>query len=262
MKKNVLIGTLLLLSMVPAFSQTTATNFTANDCGGTSHNLFSELNAGKVVVIAFIMPCGSCVAPSLAASNKVKTYASSNPGKVVFYLSDDVGTTSCSTLSTWANTNGLSGSTIFANTAVKESVYGSGGMPKIVVLGGSDHKVYYNKNGAMDATAFQTAINTALAASSTTGIDENNNTDFQLNVFPNPATENISVDYVVNEDTNVHLAIYNVLGEKVEAIDLGPQTSGIHKTDINVESIPNGTYFLKLDTSTGSKTFKFAIVNH
>ena len=55
MKKLLLASSLLLLSGFIAFGQT-AVNFTGNDCAGTSHTLFTELDAGKVIVVTFVMP--------------------------------------------------------------------------------------------------------------------------------------------------------------------------------------------------------------
>src|SRR5258705_1758845 len=106
MKKQLLTIILVVCSL---FSFGQAVNFTCNDCSSTAHNLFTELDAGKVVVLDFIMPCSACIAPSLTAYNIVQSYASSNPGRVLDYLSDDVGTTSCTSLNSWANTNGMSG---------------------------------------------------------------------------------------------------------------------------------------------------------
>jgi hypothetical protein len=255
--RNVLLSiAFLLLSGTFTFGQTIATDYTVNDCSGTSHHLFAELDAGKVVVIAFVMPCSSCISPSLSAYNIVQSYASSNPGRVVFYLSDDVGTTSCSTLSTWANTNGLSGVPIFSNAAVHESSYGTGGMPKIVVLGGTNHSVYYSKNGTLTTSTFQTAINSALNAA---GIDEKTNSNFQLTVFPNPASINVSVNYTLDQNSDVTMDIYNMLGEKVKTVVAEKEILGKHHIDINVESLNSGCYFVKLNTDTSSEVLKFTI---
>ena len=76
MKKNQLLFILLFLIGIVSSAQTTATNFTANDCSGTPHTLFTELDAGKVVVIAFVMPCATCIAPTLSAYNHALSYAS------------------------------------------------------------------------------------------------------------------------------------------------------------------------------------------
>jgi len=59
MKKQILTFTFLILNTFGLIAQTNATDFTANDCDGVSHHLFSELDNGKVVVIAWVMPCNT-----------------------------------------------------------------------------------------------------------------------------------------------------------------------------------------------------------
>src|SRR3990170_3524731 len=79
----------------------TATNFNCNDCNAVNHDLFTELNSGKVIVLCWVMPCGACSAPAQSAHNIVQSYSVSNPGQVLFYLCDDFGTTSCPTMNSW-----------------------------------------------------------------------------------------------------------------------------------------------------------------
>lgn len=55
MKKSLLLCVSILFSVL-LFSQTTATNFTVDDCNGVTHDLFTELDEGKVVIIAWVMP--------------------------------------------------------------------------------------------------------------------------------------------------------------------------------------------------------------
>lgn len=55
MKKPVLLSLSILFSVL-TFSQTTATDFTVNDCNDVTTNLFTQLDEGKVVVIAWVMP--------------------------------------------------------------------------------------------------------------------------------------------------------------------------------------------------------------
>lgn len=87
MKRKLLLSFTLLASAMIMNGQT-AVDFTVNDCAGTSHHLFGELDAGKVVVIAFVDPCASCIAPSGTALGIVQSFASSYPGRVLYYLSD------------------------------------------------------------------------------------------------------------------------------------------------------------------------------
>ncbi|HQI46179.1 MAG TPA: hypothetical protein PLC59_08990, partial [Bacteroidales bacterium] len=126
MKRNILISILIFFTVF-SFAQTTAVNFICNDCKGTSHNLFTELDDGKVIVLVWVMPCATCISPSRSAYDAVQTYSSSHPGRVKFYLADDYVNTSCNTLTTWANNNGMTGATIFSNTAVNPANYGNVG---------------------------------------------------------------------------------------------------------------------------------------
>lgn len=245
---------MLLLTGI-TFSQT-ATNFTANDCSSNSHDLFTELNSGKIVVISFVMPCGSCIAPTLAADAAVQSYASSNPGQVLFYVSDDVGSTSCSTLNSWQSTNSITSDATFANTAVNMAQYGSGTMNRVVVLGGTSHTIYYNAGSGVNQTAIQNAINTALSA---TGINDNSKIDFQLKVFPNPVTDNFSVTYSLLQSDNVKMEVVNMLGEKVKEIVSENQSAGPHELYIGTEGMNAGVYFLKVATSDFSTLVKFTV---
>jgi len=256
MKKIVLITLVGLISTL-GMAQT-AVNFNCNDCAGNNHNLFNELDAGKVVVISFIMPCATCIAPSLSAYTQVQNYATSHPGRVVFYISDDYGTTSCATLNSWATTNGMSGATTFSNSALVMSQYASNGtgMPKIVVLGGASHTVFFNQNNGLNVTNFNNAINQALAA---TSILETSTADFQMQLFPNPVINKANLNYTLKENANVNIEVFNTIGEKVKALANERQSEGKHETPIDFESLSNGIYFIKLTIGESFQIIKFSI---
>ena len=55
MRKSILLS-LSILFAVAIFSQEYATDFTVEDCDGVTHNLFSILDEGKVVVMVWVMP--------------------------------------------------------------------------------------------------------------------------------------------------------------------------------------------------------------
>lgn len=260
MKKILLSAFSALFLSIPAiYGQTTATNFTANDCAGNSHTLFTELDAGKVVVLTWVMPCGACISVAGAVSNKVQTYASTNPGRVKFYLVDDYADTPCGTITGWANTNSITTSAVFSNAAIKMSDYGTPGMQKTIVLGGPNHTVFYNVVGAVSASALQSAIDNALAA--TTGISENHNLNMGLSLFPNPAVNYSKVNYTLNKASNVSLDILNLLGEKINSISLGTQSAGKQEYQVSFEAMKEGIYFIKLNAGDASQTAK-CIVTH
>lgn len=241
------------------YSQTTATDFTVNDCVGTSHNLFSELDAGKIIVIAWVMPCGSCGAPALSAYNAVQSYTSSNPGTVLFYLVDDYANTSCSTLTSWANNNSMPNATKFSNSAISMSDYGADGMPKIVVLGGANHGIAYNQNSGVTTSGVQSVINNLLASSVSINEIENTN-NFNLKVMPNPVKGNTSIEYTLDNASSVQLEIFSVTGELVYETKENNQVSGNHKLTIEENSkLNNGMYILKLTTSSKTESINFVV---
>jgi hypothetical protein len=257
MKKYLFTGIIILLGLY-TFGQTTAPNFNINDCSGTNHDLYSELDAGKVVVIVFVMPCGACIGPALTAYNEVQNFASTDPGRVVMYLSDDLGTTSCTTLINWANTNGITGIPVFSNTGLKEADYGSGGMPKTVVIAGTYHDVIFTQNGGLNAANFNNAIQQGLFA----GIMESSKADFKLNLFPNPSTTNkTTVSYTLTETSDVTIEVYNTLGAKVKSVTTEKQAAGKHETLLDFENLTNSVYFMKLNSGESSQVLKFTVAH-
>lgn len=238
-------------------SQTTATDFTVNDCGGNSHNLFSELDAGKIIVIAWVMPCGSCAAPSLAAYNAVQSYSSSNPDQVYFYLVDDFANTSCATLTSWGNTNSMFSATKFSNAAISMNDYGTAGMPKIVVLGGTDHAIAYNQNSGVTTSNVQQAINSLLSA----GINEVPlKSTFELSVVPNPVFDKFNVNYTLKNPSKVTLELFTSEGKFVMSKIIQIQQSGNYSEKFeDVGELQNGVYILKLQTDEFTESIKFIV---
>lgn len=244
MKKYVLLFGIILISNV-AFSQTTATNFNCNDCSGNNHDLFSELDAGKVVVMAWVMPCGACIGPSLTAYNIVQSYETSDPGRVLFYLVDDYANTSCTSLNSWGTSNiGSDITATFSNSSISMSDYGTDGMPKVVVLGGSSHTIYFNQNNTVNSTDLQNAIDQALVA---TGINDTKADIRSFGVYPNPVHKTAYITYTLKNVMNVKIAIYNILGEKVKLVISEKQNAGKHQLEINTDNFINGIYFININ---------------
>lgn len=255
--KKLLFTVLVFVYLTPTiFSQTTATNFTVSDCAGIPHDLFSELDEGKIIVIAWVMPCGTCAAPSLAAYNAVQSYAGSYPNKVHFYLVDDYANTSCATLSSWGNTNSMPLATKFSNAVISMSDYGTDGMPKIVVLGGADHAIVYNQNSGVTTANVQGAINSLLTA------DVNNVTQeetlLSLKVVPNPASEIFYLNYSLQTPSKVSIGIYTADGRFVQSLELKEKPVGNYSQEFLIDDeFANGMFIIKVKTDHLSESIKF-----
>lgn len=254
MKKIIAAASLLLTTAGISSAQTTATDWTATDCNGTSHNLYSELDSGKVIVLAWVMPCGSCVGPSTTAFNAVQTAVATHPGKVRFYMADDLGDASCSSLSSWVTSSSIGATTdmtIFSNAGnvISEADYGGTGMPHIVVMGGSAHKIFFNKKNSAsnDPTGITNAINSAIGA---TAIGEINKVPFTI--APNPASNNMTITcaraieqvVIIAADGTVAKQINYPKGKLNPQVDLSSLAGGIYT--IKVQDADNNTGIQKV----------------
>ncbi|TAL56860.1 MAG: T9SS type A sorting domain-containing protein [Bacteroidetes bacterium] len=258
--KKIVLSTLVGLVAQFVFAQT-AVNFTATDCVGLPHTLFTELDAGKVVVITWVMPCAACIPVASTVATTVQGYSSSYPGRVKFYLVDDYADTQCSSLSGWASANSITPDANFSDAVISMADYGGSGgsMQKTIVLGGDSHAVFYNVNGTVAVSALQTAITNALAA--TSGIASNNDMSLGLSVFPSPASSNTKINYTIVKATNVNIELMNILGERVNAIFSGVQFPGKQEYQINVESLSEGIYFIKIDAGGLTQTVKLTVIH-
>lgn len=256
MKKLQLLAFTLLIGL---FAQAqTAVDFTAMDCNGNSHNLFTELNAGKVVVIVWVMPCATCIAPALSALNEVQNYQTTYPGKVLYYLADDYANTTCTSLQSWASTNGISTTNIFSDAAVDQSAYGSAGMPKIVVLGNASHTVYFTQNNGLNVTNFNAAINAAL---NPTGLAEATTPASSISIYPNPATNMLWLDYTGKTSGDISIDIVDMLGNKVSSMLQRQPSTGNIKIALPTGKLPEGNYFLRLTQDNLVQTRTFTLSN-
>lgn len=256
MKKQVL--TILFAVFTAIGMAQTATDFTANDCSGTSHNLFTELNAGKVIVLCWVMPCGACTGGALTSYNVVQSYASSNPNTVYMYLCDDYANTACASLNSWANSNGLTNALRFSNASINMTNYGSTGMPKVVVLGGANHTVFYNANNTINATNLQNAINSALNA---TGVDDLNSTVSSFNVLPNPVNNTAEIKFNLVRSSEVDIELFNLEGQVLKNIYSGKLSAGENKIQLDVSGFASGMYLVKLSDGDKNK-FINLMVSH
>lgn len=256
--KNLIIALILVCSSPYVIAQT-ATNFTCNDCSGVSHDLFTELDAGKVIVLAWVMPCGACSGPALTAYNAVTGYQTSNPGQVFFYMADDYANSSCATINGWANSAGVpqnAYSLRFSNAAIDMSDYGTAGMPKVIVIGGSSHTVFYNANNTVNAAALQNAINLAITA---TGINESNVSLTNLNIFPNPSDKSSEIKFALAKNSSVTIDLYNLEGKKMDKLFSGEMQAGENRVEVNTAELAVGMYLVRM-TADGKSRFVNLVV--
>ncbi|HYV92380.1 MAG TPA: T9SS type A sorting domain-containing protein [Chitinophagales bacterium] len=263
MKKLFLASFLLLLIAFNfSFGQTTAMDWTKDDCNGTNHNCFSELDSGNVLLCEYVMTCGTCISAANYLEQIYQDYSVSDPGKVKFYAIDWNTSFTCSSFQSWATNPTQLSCTLFLNGYDEVNYYGGMGMPTIVVLGGADHHVYYRKLGysyLADDANVRAAIDEALSA--VNGINENTTSATSLDAYPNPSTSFTNITYSLQAASTVSFEVLNVIGEKIQTIDLSQQGVGENHFTLNTGMFNSGVYFVNINTGTTKETIKLVVVN-
>ncbi len=247
MKK--LFTTILLgAAALTAEAQTTAPDFTATDCGGTPHTLYNELDADKVAIMVWVMPCPSCVNGAQAAYNTWKQFETSHPGKVKFYIMDDLGDINCSDLETWVHDNVTTDPvTIFDNDneVIDEDDYGGTGMPHVLITAGKDHKIYWNKKNTAtnNPTAMKDAVQTALDnVLSVSKLRAN----AAFTIQPNPVSDVLKI---TSRIAITKIVVASMSGQVVRE---EAYSNGILNAEVNMSSLPAGVYNVKLIDAKGT----------
>jgi hypothetical protein len=209
------------------------------------------------------MPCATCAGPLLEVHNAVLGFAVSHPGVVEYWMTDDFANSSCVTIQDWCTTNGISNAKFFASAELDMLDYGSAGMPKVVVLGCTDHKVYYNKNNSPSGASVTSSVNYALDdlanACQPVGIAELEVTNMDVSCFPNPASSVLNVTVGMVAPQAVVLEVIGLNGKVFSSVsveDLNLLTDGVQ---IDVNNLATGIYMLKVSSNDDTVVEKFEV---
>jgi thiol-disulfide isomerase/thioredoxin len=81
-----------------------------------------------------------------------------------------------------------------------------------------------------------------------------------INLFPNPASDVMNLQFDLLEAGTVTANVVSVLGENLKEVFNGGLNTGVHSISYNTNALPAGTYFLKLQTNNSFIVKTFAVV--
>ncbi len=236
-------------------AQTTAMDFTMNDCSGQMHNLFAELEQNNVVILEFFMVnCSPCI----SAGNKLKalhtTLENQFPGHVKSYALGYTNSYTCTQVNNWVTSNNFT-STPFDSGAAQVAYYGGFGMPTIAVVAGSNHEVLFSNVGfsTSDTTAIGTAVRNYFT-NNPLGVAENENNS-TLILYPNPAQDNFTVQVNLPKPSDVNIQVYSLTGQSVYSITESAENAGLFSSTINSSMLSQGVYVIKV-SANGTSDYK------
>ncbi len=92
-----------------------------------------------------------------------------------------------------------------------------------------------------------------------TGVNESS-TDFSLNVYPNPFSDNIQIGYALSEKSDVQVSLVDVLGREIIVSSDRNVPAGDYKKEINTNelNLSKGIYFLRLNVNGKSSVVKIS----
>lgn len=90
-----------------------------------------------------------------------------------------------------------------------------------------------------------------------TSVEDVKSNDFNVAVMPNPFNGQFRLQYTLEKDTEVNIALYNALGERVKVYDANTEkASGVHLHQLSADGLPSGMYFLQIATGEQHKTVR------
>ncbi|MBA2406862.1 MAG: T9SS type A sorting domain-containing protein, partial [Chitinophagales bacterium] len=78
---------------------------------------------------------------------------------------------------------------------------------------------------------------------------EDVNTSFEVEVFPNPASENATISFSLDEESQVRIALMDVNGKLIKEIANAKYSEGIYQLSFNSKDLSSGVYLIQLTTN-------------
>lgn len=90
-------------------------------------------------------------------------------------------------------------------------------------------------------------------------IKENYANNFNMQVFPNPASQTARVNFSVEQYSRVFISILDMEGKLVKKFDKGQLMTGNHFADLDLTNIPQGNYFVQINSNYKTQASKLTI---
>ncbi len=267
---------ILILCVNLSFAQQTALDFTITDAHGIEHTLYEDyLDQGKTVVIdLFFADCPPCqeVAPLLQI-----LYEEWGEGQYdvefIGLSTDELGFDDNDKLleydqafGTTYPSAGNEGGGPEAADPYRDNYYGYfKGYPTISVIA-PDGTVFYgvglgSTQQAIDDVEEAIIDTGARHPSEITDVEDVVPLFDELMVFPNPVRDFASVNFTLNENAEINIHLFDMLGQSAMEVFRGNKYPGYHQVDFDPSMLPPGTYFVRISANDNVQTTRLVKLN-
>lgn len=223
----------------------TALNFNVKDIYGNSHKLFHILDSNNYVVLNFFTTsCGPCVTYAPEFQQAYLHYNNNTCG--VYFLGIVWGSNNAS-VHDFDSTYGLTFPTVSGSQGNGNSVilaYNILSYPTVILIA-PNHEII---NQYIYPPSFQVIDSTISAAMGITSSNTVTVATVKTGVFPNPARDEININYRLGKSAELRFDVSSILGEKLISILPETYAKGQLQKKINISSLPSGIYFIKISS--------------
>lgn len=77
---------------------------------------------------------------------------------------------------------------------------------------------------------------------------------------PNPTDNTSIITYELNDDANISLDIYDILGNNIITLAQGQKSEGIYSNELNTTQFPSGLYLIVLKADCCIKSINLTVI--
>ena len=83
----------------------------------------------------------------------------------------------------------------------------------------------------------------------------------KFKVFPNPASDNSTVEYTLKQDSHITLSLRDKEGNTIRVLESGDFAKGDHQFEVPLGDLKNGIYYFSIEDKNGKVKSKKLVVN-
>lgn len=145
-------------------------------------------------------------------------------------------------------------------------------MSRQVVASAGHHAT--NSSGSLSSTVGEIVINTATSGTflltqgfqqpdaNPTGINKTNGIEVSYSLFPNPASDAITLSLKASAGISVNIYIYDAAGRLIQQLEKAVMNESSYTHSFNIASCSAGNYYLKIVNQSASEVKTIPFTKH
>ncbi len=249
--------------------------FTSTDSDGNSFDLFDHLQSGQAIILDFMASwCGPCQSSTPELSELVENNGSGNGNLQALAITVESGDNA--SVLNGLNWNGgfyeypkfpynAANNAQYYHYAIKHNFNPSpSGIPFFIMICPDvdnpemstiiKHNVGY---GGSTFNSYPAALNQCPTA--TLDLITLPNSISNFNLYPNPATNVVNVDFGIQNENNVTVSLMNTVGQTVVSKNMKAAT-GQQSVQFNTANLEAGIYLVKIKTQNGEQVKRVSVM--